>query len=133
MNSWVSEGSGVIDWVLKYIEKKEENPPVLVLDTMKLYKLELLEDPRKVDGTDEGHVVTVKNAADGREHLLFLQRTLLSKFKEVGAKKGDILAVIIKARHMLLGIDYAVGHWDKSFDGHIRRTRRATKESDKSR
>lgn len=133
MNRWISEKPSVVDWVLKQIEKKDENPPVLVFDTKRLYKIELLEDPRKVDGTDEGYVVTVKNSADGKEYLLFIQKTLFSKFSEVSAKKGDTLAIILKERHRLLGIDYAVGHWDKSFDGHIRRTRGPVKSQKKIR
>lgn len=121
MNNWASERPNVVNWVMKQIEKKDENPPVLILEPMKLYKLSLLENPQKVEGADEGYVVKVKNGSDNRDYLLFLQRFLASKFREIKATKGDVLAVIVKERDMFTGYNYVVGSWDKSFDERIRK------------
>ena len=102
MSEWVSDSPSVVDWVLRQVEKKEDSPPVLVLQVMKLYKLRLLENPRKVEGT-EGLVVRVRNEANGVDYLLFLQKALASRFREVGAKEGDVLAVVNKGKNMQTG------------------------------
>ncbi|MBU2560639.1 hypothetical protein KKA03_07070 [archaeon] len=125
MTNWEAERPIIVEWVMKQLENKEETPAVLVLEVMKLYKLRLLENPKKVEGTDEGYMVKVKNESDRKEYILFLQRTLASNFREVGAKEGDVLGVISKGRNTMTGYEYAVGPWDKSFDGHIKRNRGA--------
>jgi len=94
--------------------------PVLVLQVNKLYKLKLLENPRKIEDT-EGYVVKVKNQANGKQYLLFLQKVLSSKFKKVKAKKGDILGVINKGKNMQTGYDYSVSIWDKKLAKFLQR------------
>jgi len=119
MTEWISDKSDVVDWIMNQIEIKDENPPVLVLKIMKLYKIKLLENPKKIEGTDEGYMVKVKNFANHKEYILFLQRTLASKFKKVHAKAGDILAVINKGKNMQTGYDYTVARWRNKFNAFL--------------
>jgi len=120
MSEWVSDTPDVLQWVLSHIEKRESPLPILVLQVNKLYKLRLLENPRNIEGT-EGYMVKVMNEANRREYLLFLQRILASKFREVGAKEGDTLVVVNKGKNMQTGYDYAVAPWDEAIDEHLRR------------
>jgi len=116
MSEWFSDNPEIVNWVLKQVEKEGDKLPVLVLKIMHLYKLKLLANPKKVEGTDEGFMVKVKNIRNGKDYLLFLQRTLASKFKQAGAKTGDVLAVINKGKNMQTGYDFMVTRWEKSFD-----------------
>jgi len=120
MTEWLSDKSEIIEQIMRQIEKEEGKLPVLVLKIMRLYKLQLLESPKKVPGTKKGYMVKVKNLADGKNYILFLQRTLASKFKKVHSKKGDILAVINKGKNMQTGYDYTVASWKKAFERHLR-------------
>ena len=130
MTEWISDKRDVVDWVMNQIEIKDEDPPVLVLKIMKLYKLQLLENPKKIEGTDKGYIVKVKNLANQKKYLLFLQRTLASKFKMVHAKSGDILAVINKGKNMQTGYDYSVARWRNRFDAFLNKKHKLMENSE---
>ena len=116
MTEWFSNNIDTVNWVIKQLEKDGERLPVLVLKIMHLYKLKLLSTPTRVEGTDEGYMVKVKNIQNDKNYLLFLQRVLASMFKEVNAKSGDVLAVINKGKDMQTGYDYLVAPWKISYD-----------------
>ncbi len=118
MAEWISEKTVDINWVLERFEKKKDDPPVLVLQVNKLYKLRLTENPRNIQGT-EGYVVRVMNEANNNEYLLFLQKALALKFKEVNAKEGDVLAVINKGKNMQTGYEYMIAQWDETIDTYL--------------
>ncbi len=126
MTEWFSDNPDIVNWVLKQVEQDGDDPPVLVLKIMYLYKLKLLANPTKVKGTDKGYMVKVKNIQNGRNYLLFLQQTLASKFRKIGAKKGDVLAVINKGKNMQTGYDYMVTSWKKSFDIYYKKKEHLT-------
>ena len=118
MSAWVSENSAVVEGVLKQLGIKKDETPVLVLKPNKLYKLKLLENPKKVENT-EGYMVKVRSDANNTAYILFLQKLLASKFIEVKAKKNDVLAVINMGKNMQTGYDYVVAHWNKTIDRYI--------------
>ncbi len=115
MTKWISDNSKIVSWFLKKLDL-EQDLDALVLEPDKLYKVKLLEDPKLVEGTKEGYRVKVRNEADQKIYILFLQRTLASQFQKIEAKKGDILAVINKGRDMQTGYSYVVGRWNRSFN-----------------
>ena len=119
-SEWITDDPKIIGAIIGQPEDKEDKLPVLVPQVNKLYKLRLLENPRKIEGT-EGYAVKVKNQANGKQYLLFLQKVLSSKFKEVKAKKGDFLGVINKGKNMQTGYDYSVSIWDKKLNRYLRR------------
>jgi hypothetical protein len=115
MNEWITNDPMIINSIIGQTEDEEEKLPVLVLQVNKLYKLRLLEDPRKIDGT-EGYVVKVENQADNKQYLLFLQKFLNSKFKETKAKNGNVLGVVNKGKNMQTGYDYWVSVWNRKLE-----------------
>jgi len=118
MSEWIADSSNVVRQILSQVEKRKNDLPILVLKVEKLYKVKLLEKPKNIEGT-EGYVVKVMNEANGMEYLLFLQKVLASKFKEIGAKEGDVLAVVNKGKDMQTSYDYAVARWDESFNMYL--------------
>jgi len=71
--------------------------PTLDLVEMKLYKFELLEDIREVEG-DYGpsKVVQVRNGADGKEYTVWLPTVLYRKLRDCEAGKGVKVGVVYK-------------------------------------
>jgi hypothetical protein len=71
--------------------------PTLDLVELKLYKLELLEEPREVEG-DYGtsRVVEVLNHGDGEKYSLWLPTVLRHKLERCKAGKGFVAGVIYK-------------------------------------
>ena len=131
MKPWVSDQSAVVEGVLKQLGIKKDETPVLVLQPNKLYKLKLLENPKKVENT-EGYMVKVRSDANNTVYILFLQKRLSSKFIEVKAKKNNVLAVINMGKNMQTGYDYVVAHWNKSLNRHISNVFKRIKEEKKS-
>ena len=131
MRAWVSENSAVVEGVLKQLGIKKDETPVLLLQPKKLYKLKLLENPKKVENT-EGYMVKVRSDANNTAYILFLQKFLASKFIEVKAKKNDVLAVINMGKNMQTGYDYVVARWNKSLNRYISNVFKRIKKEKKS-
>lgn len=127
MSEWMTDDPQIVKGILKRLGE-EEKLPALVLQPDKLYKLKLLEDIKKVEGTDDGFMVRVRNEANVREYMLFMQRTLATKVKETGAGEGDTIAVVNRGRNMQTGYAYTVGHWDESLDRYLIKSFRNKKE-----
>ena len=71
--------------------------PTLDLEEMKLYKFELLEDIREVEGEyGPSRVVQVRNGADGKEYSIWLPTVLHRKLRDCEAGKGVTVGVVYK-------------------------------------
>jgi hypothetical protein len=95
--------------------------PSLEMEELKLYKLELLEDIREVQGRyGASRVVNVLNCADNQKYTLWLPTVLYRKLLRHKAAAGTVVGVIFKGvpkgkRYR----DYATFLWTPEFAAHL--------------
>jgi len=102
--SWLEDDPKKIAGILKKVQKENKDLPLLDPETNRLYKLQILEDPKVVNVP--GKFLKVKSLRDSNQYRLLVRNAVHPKLLALKLKNNDVIGLINLGQNMQTG--YAV-------------------------
>ncbi len=102
--SWLEDDPKKIAGILKKVQKEKKDLPMLDPETNRLYKLQILEDPKVVNVP--GKFLKVKSLRDSNQYRLLVRNAVHPKLLALRLKNNDVIGLINLGQNMQTG--YAV-------------------------
>ncbi len=107
--SWLEDDPKKIAGILMKVQKEKKDLPLLDPETKRLYKLQILEDPRVIKVP--GKFLRVKSLRDNKQYRLLVRSAVHPKMLALGLKNNDVIGLINLGQNMQTGYAVDVFLW----------------------
>ncbi len=117
--SWLEDDPKKIAGILKKVQKEKKDLPLLDPETKRLYKLQILEDPKVV--RVPGKFLRVKSLSDSKQYRLLVRNAVHPKLSALKLKNNDVIGLINLGQNMQTGYAVDIFLWTDNLNP-IRKT-----------